>query len=270
MRISVLTGLFACSVIIAVSSPSADASAQSNLETTSPSSTTILSLDTVSETTKSPLLSIIEDSSVNEVAEIVPEVPVVKKHVVAENETLSKIAESYETTWTRLYDKNIQIENPNVISEGQEVVIPETTEVIEPRVVVAPEPESNPVLNSRSTSEASKTAKQSVNSSRASAPASSDGNRYVAGYCTWYVKNRRPDLPNNLGNAITWVSRAASQGFATGSTPRVGAVGQQGNHVAYVESVNGDGTVTVSDMNWTGLYQMTTRTVPASNFSYIY
>jgi surface antigen len=80
----------------------------------------------------------------------------------------------------------------------------------------------------------------------------------------------RPDLPNNLGNANTWVSRAAAQGLATGSAPRVGAVGQQGMHVVYVEAVNGDGTVTISEMNHAGLYVRTVRTVPASTFMYIY
>ncbi|HMT56302.1 MAG TPA: hypothetical protein PKD20_05525, partial [Candidatus Saccharibacteria bacterium] len=99
---------------------------------------------------------------------------------------------------------------------------------------------------------------------------SSDGNLYTAGNCTWYVKSRRPDLPNNLGNAATWVSRAASQGLPTGSTPQVGAVGQKGNHVVYIESVNTDGTVTFSEMNYKGLYSQTTRTLPASSFSYIY
>jgi peptidoglycan DL-endopeptidase CwlO len=77
-------------------------------------------------------------------------------------------------------------------------------------------------------------------------------------------------LPNNLGNANTWVARAAAQGIPTGSAPRVGAIGQQGMHVVYVESVNGDGTVTVSEMNFRGRYVISSRTVPASTFRYIY
>ena len=77
-------------------------------------------------------------------------------------------------------------------------------------------------------------------------------------------------MPNNLGNANTWVARAAAQGMATGSTPRAGAVGQQGMHVVYVESVNGDGTVTISEMNHVGWNVVNQRTVPASNFQYIY
>lgn len=95
------------------------------------------------------------------------------------------------------------------------------------------------------------------------------GNTYSPGYCTWYAKNMRPDLPNNLGNADTWVARAAAQGLPTGSEPRVGAIGQQGMHVVYVEAVDGD-MVTISEMNYHGLWSMNTRTVSASSFSYIY
>lgn len=97
------------------------------------------------------------------------------------------------------------------------------------------------------------------------------GNGYAPGYCTWYAKNKRPDLPNNLGNANTWYSNAAAMGLPVGTTPRVGAIGQAVGqmHVVYVEAVNGD-TVTISEMNYGGLYRMNTRTVPASNFVYIY
>ena len=96
------------------------------------------------------------------------------------------------------------------------------------------------------------------------------GNLYAPGNCTWYVKNRRADLPNNLGNANTWAARAAAYGYTVNNVPAAGAVGQQGGHVVYIESVNDDGTVNVSDMNWAGLYVVTYRTVPAWNFTYIH
>ena len=104
---------------------------------------------------------------------------------------------------------------------------------------------------------------------------SSSGNTYGYGYCTWYAKNMRPDLPNNLGNANTWYSRAAAQGLPVGSTPRAGAIGTttRGSlgHVVYVHSVNGDGTIYISDMNYRGWNQVTYRTVSASEFEgYIY
>ncbi len=103
----------------------------------------------------------------------------------------------------------------------------------------------------------------------------SSGNTYAPGNCTWYAKSRRPDIPNNLGNANTWYSNAAAQGWSVGSTPKKGAVATTtagwAGHVAYVEGVTPDGLyVTISEMNWGGLYSMNTRTVYYTEFQYIY
>ena len=103
----------------------------------------------------------------------------------------------------------------------------------------------------------------------------SAGNLYAAGNCTWYAKSRRPDLPNNLGNANTWYSNAAAQGWNVGSAPKKGAIGATtagwAGHVVYVEGVSLDGQyVTISEMNYGGLYSMNTRTVHFSEFNYIY
>jgi surface antigen len=103
----------------------------------------------------------------------------------------------------------------------------------------------------------------------------SSGNLYAAGNCTWYAKSRRPDLPNNLGNANRWYANAAAQGWNVGSAPKKGAVGTTTagglGHVVYVEGVSLDGQfVTISEMNYGGLYSMNTRTVHFSEFLYIY
>jgi len=78
------------------------------------------------------------------------------------------------------------------------------------------------------------------------------GNRFSFGYCTWYVYNRRA-VPW-LGNAWEWFGQAQASGFATGQTPRVGAImvtwESSFGHVAYVEAVNGDGSYEVSEMNF--------------------
>lgn len=100
--------------------------------------------------------------------------------------------------------------------------------------------------------------------------ASNSGNTYTAGNCTWYVKSKRPDLPNNLGNANTWASRARAQGLPTGTEPRVGAVGQKGTHVLFVESVNTDGTMHISEMNFIGLSKRSERIVDTSGYQFIY
>ncbi|MDP4038508.1 MAG: LysM peptidoglycan-binding domain-containing protein [bacterium] len=100
------------------------------------------------------------------------------------------------------------------------------------------------------------------------------GNSYSYGYCTWYVASRRA-VPSNWGNAISWYNVAQRSGYGTGSTPRVGAIAwERKNHVAYVESVNGDGSVTVSEMNYGGggggWGKRSYRTTSASQFLYIY
>jgi len=187
-----------------------------------------------------------------------------KLHTVAPSETLTKIADIYDTTWQRLYAKNIQVNNPDIVSVGQIITVPQPEEVLADRAIPvrAPSPPtpSNTPSSERTTSTPSRTYPK----------ASSAGNTYAQGYCTWYAKSRRPDLPNRMGNASAWTGSAAARGFATGKSPRAGAIAQQGNHVAYVESVNSDGTVTLSEMNWRGLYVVSSRTTAAGNFNYIY
>lgn len=180
-------------------------------------------------------------------------------HTVTAGETLSAIAAQYQTTWERLFAKNVNITDPDVITAGMVLTIPVIDEELPARplpiVTIAPQ--------------VSTRARQKTTTAP-TVRGSSNGNTYSRGYCTWYVKNRRPDLPNNLGNAATWVSRAAAQGMATGAAPRAGAVGQRGNHVVYVEALNGDGTITISDMNYQTVGVVTTRVVPAAQFTYIY
>jgi N-acetylmuramoyl-L-alanine amidase len=101
------------------------------------------------------------------------------------------------------------------------------------------------------------------------------GNGYDYGWCTWHAADRRGDIgrpiPNNMGNAISWLSAAQSAGLATGGTPRSGAVvyhldvGGWG-HVAFVERVNDDGSAYVSDMNFPIWGSVTYRTIEPSEF----
>lgn len=254
MRRSVLTGLFACLVLAAASNMTASAEAQSS------SIANQLQGSVSSSEAITPVILVIDGAATKAPVEAPAEPPEPRVHEVAQNENLSTIADQYGTTWVRIFNKNEQISQPDTITVGDKITIPEPDEVLAER----PLPEA-PVFKPAAPRLAARTPRTTR-----FARGSSSGNTYASGYCTWYAKDRRRDLPNNLGNASTWVSRAAAQGIPTGSEPRAGAIGQQGNHVVYVESVNGDGTVNVSEMNYEGLYVISRRTVPASYFRYIY
>lgn len=84
-------------------------------------------------------------------------------------------------------------------------------------------------------------------------------------------------VPSGMGNAKQWDDRAPGYGFTVSGTPREGAAavsnGGYYGHVMFVEVVNGDGTIIVSDYNraGTGKYDMTTLSAAtASNLSYVY
>ena len=100
--------------------------------------------------------------------------------------------------------------------------------------------------------------------------------RQCVSYAAWKVASTGRFVPHfqGMGNANQWPSTVARHGIQSGSTPKAGSVAMQPigyyGHVMYVESVNGDGSITVSDYNlaWDGLYRKYTRS--ASGLTYIY
>ena len=102
----------------------------------------------------------------------------------------------------------------------------------------------------------------------------SAGNTYAGGNCTWWVKSKRPDLSNGLGNANTWYARAQAMGYKTGTMAKTGAVGTTTagwlGHVVYVEKWLGDGKILISEMNFAGTYSQRERVADESEFVYIY
>lgn len=94
-------------------------------------------------------------------------------------------------------------------------------------------------------------------------------NGYDFGFCTWYVANRK-SVPANLGNASTWDDRAPGAGLLVDKRPAQGAAvvtSQRGaGHVAYVEQVNPDGSIWVSEMNSRGQVSMT-NSAPAGGWN---
>jgi len=105
--------------------------------------------------------------------------------------------------------------------------------------------------------------------------------RECVSYVAWKVASTGRYVPyfGGAGNANEWPSTAARHGIPSGSTPKAGAaavmnIGYYG-HVMYVESVNGDGTITISDYNrgWDGLYRgpdARGSRISASGLTYIY
>lgn len=108
---------------------------------------------------------------------------------------------------------------------------------------------------------------------------SHSGNLYTAGQCTWYVYDKvGGEIGSTWGNANNWAAAAQGAGFTVNHTPSKGAILQSSEgpfgHVAYVESVNSDGSVTISEMNYSGgPFSVSSRTISASeagSYNYIH
>ena len=81
-------------------------------------------------------------------------------------------------------------------------------------------------------------------------------------------------VPSGLGNANSWDNRASIYGISTGSEPRAGAaavsnVGYYG-HVMYVESVNANGSIVISEYNGNGMGKYSLKTISASGLVFVY
>ncbi|ATH61709.1 CHAP domain-containing protein [Staphylococcus pasteuri] len=121
-------------------------------------------------------------------------------------------------------------------------------------------------------------APSSNNSTAFSGQSSSGSNAYTAGQCTYYVYDKvGGKISSNWGNASNWANAAAQDGYNVSNSPKQGAIMQtsQGayGHVAYVENVNSDGSIKVSEMNYNGgPGNVSTRTISASqagSYNYI-
>ncbi|QLK86833.1 glucosaminidase domain-containing protein [Staphylococcus sp. 17KM0847] len=109
---------------------------------------------------------------------------------------------------------------------------------------------------------------------------------YPQGQCTWYVYHRMAQfgqpISGNMGNAAEWTTSAHNKGYHVSSQPKnhsavVFQPGQLGadryyGHVAFVEKVNKDGSIVISESNVKGLGVISYRTIDttrASSLSYI-
>lgn len=80
------------------------------------------------------------------------------------------------------------------------------------------------------------------------------GCRQCVSYTAWKVLQRTGRTAMYWGNAKDWPASARRAGYATGSSPRAGSVGVMTTgpygHVVWVESVNSNGTINISQYNY--------------------
>lgn len=102
--------------------------------------------------------------------------------------------------------------------------------------------------------------------------------RYCTSWVAWALRDRNGfEMPRAIGHARDWGPNARARGFAVDKTPAPGAVawwdanapGSGGwGHVAWVQKVNGNGTVTIEEYNnpaGSGRYNV--RDVPTGSVS---
>jgi LysM repeat protein len=174
-------------------------------------------------------------------------------YTVKKNDSLNLIAQKYKAEKENIIAFNGLPANEEII-EGQQIIIPGGQEE-------AARPAAPSLSPGTGNIAARPYAPFQVFGKRL-AIADGTGHSYPYGYCTWYVAQKR-DIPW-AGNAGTWLYQAKSSGYATGKTPRAGAVMVSAEswwgHVAIVESV-GSGEFTISEMNYKGFGKKSYRTL---------
>lgn len=173
---------------------------------------------------------------------------------VKAGDTLSSIAKKHKVTYVTLFNANKSITNPDQIDVGDKIRVPAKNEKLPDRfskyqssIVVAPAP----VVYQPVAAQAAPAAATYTTQSYTSAPVNSSS--YYVGngmWCTDYVHSKRPDVAIYGNAGMSWIGSAQAAGKSTGSAPRAGAVAVTDGHVAYVESVNRDGSYVVSEMGW--------------------
>ncbi len=187
-------------------------------------------------------------------------------HAVTTEDTLESLAAKYGVASERIVSFN-DLELTG-LSPNAQIIIPggilpenERPGYVDPAQVAAQQPEVTPLSSTGG-------AGQSVSWARATASA---GNAYAFGNCTWYAYERRAELGRPIGsfwgNATSWASSGRAAGFAVNNTPAPGAIMQNYGgygHVAIVEAVHPDGSITYSDMNGVaGFNRVGTKTISA-------
>lgn len=166
-------------------------------------------------------------------------------YTVKKGDTLTKVSKRFRVPVGRVLCANRHIDNPDLILPSERLKIPQKKDKLK-----------CPKIKSQG--------RKSIGHPNHSIAPSG---WYPYGECTQYVWSKRP--VGRWGNASTWYSMAQAEGWAVGSTPKVGAIGQQGNHVVYIEKVKGN-QVYLSERNYDYNGSYRERWANASDFLYIY
>ncbi|ARJ51013.1 LysM peptidoglycan-binding domain-containing protein [Staphylococcus lutrae] len=180
-------------------------------------------------------------------------------YTVQPGDSLSLIASKYGTTYRHIMDLNGL--TSFLIFPGQQLRVSGTAQKTSPTT--------------------STTAKTTTNTGYTS-PVFNHANLYDWGQCTWYVFNKRKEAGRGIStywwNANAWDDNAARDGYTINHSPEVGSILQSDlgyyGHVSYVERINWDGSILVSEMNFSAAPGVLTyRTVPSylvNSFKYIH
>jgi surface antigen len=182
-------------------------------------------------------------------------------YTVKAGDTIQSIADKYKSNASLITTYNdLEISG---VSAGAKIIIPggdlPTTE--------------RPGYTAPITRIASTSGSSSSGSAFSGFRSGSVGNKYAYGNCTWWAYERRAQMGRPVGsfwgNGGSWAFSGRAAGFLVNNVPAAGAVlveaGSPG-HVGIVESVNGDGSIVISEMNnaaYGGFNIVNNRTISA-------
>lgn len=177
---------------------------------------------------------------------------------MSEGQSIDDLAKTYNVARERILYFNEYLEEPSRSLRGAEVFIPD----VNPANYV----KSAPVR--RYTSVRYSFSPPSPPGDPSSSKETTAG--FYRGYCTEWAANRTKELGGEpvtwRGNGGAWARNAAVQGRTVNKVPEVGAIvstteGYATGHVAVIEQVHEDGSMTISEKNYAGWNQVSTRTI---------
>ena len=214
---------------------------------------------------------------------LVPSVPGIA-YTVKDGDTVESLANKYSSNVDQIIALN-DLEQNGTLTPGTVIILPsgslpetERPEYVPPRTTYS---YSTPSSSYYTYSGSGRENVHVVETWTYARSMMGDGNPMSAGQCTWYAWYYRQHVGGTplgrfFGNANAWAS-VLSNRFRVDRNPSVHAVFQTSSgyygHVGIVTGINGDGSITVREMNYAGPFIVTEGRIPASqvhNYFYIH